>query len=268
METTAVPEDAQRPTRPRRPRRFYPRWIPQVLVRPREAFRRIVGERRGVWQAAILLLTVTAVLRVLATGYVQQQTPGMGETLPPDFEFWSPEQQQQFMQASQLTGGPVFNYVLPALQAVGGVWFGWLVVGGVLHLLLTLLGGRTPTITTMNIVAWARLPFAVRDVVRTVAALAGDPVTTTGLAGFAPPEAAGGALFLSLLLAFVDIYLIWQIVLIVLGVRTADSTLGAARTWLFTTLGVVALLLARVGISYGLAQLGGGGGGMIRPFFF
>lgn len=268
METTSPPADAapRRPSRPRRPRRFYFNWIPLVFVRPREAFRRIVAERRGVWQAAILLLTLTALLRVLATGYAGQQAAGAGPELPPDFEFWSPDQQEQYMQAEQLTGGPVFSYALPALQAVAGVWFGWLVVGGVLHLLLTLIGGRTPTITTMNIVAWARLPFAVRDLVRMASALAGDPVRTTGLAGFAAADATGGALFLSLLLALVDIYLVWQIVLIVIGVRTADSTLGAARTWLFTTLGVAGLLLARVGISYGLAQVGGGG--MIRPFFF
>ncbi len=49
-----------------RPRRFHFEWVPLVLVRPRVLFERVVEQRQGVWQAAILLLTLTALLRILA----------------------------------------------------------------------------------------------------------------------------------------------------------------------------------------------------------
>jgi hypothetical protein len=37
---------------------------------------------------------------------------------PPDWEFWSPEMQESYLQAQQTSQGPVVNYVLPAIGAL------------------------------------------------------------------------------------------------------------------------------------------------------
>lgn len=50
-------------------------------------------------------------------------------------------------------------------------------MGGLLHLVLTMLGGRDSTGGALNIVAWAALPFALRDLVRF------SPHAEAGLAG-------------------------------------------------------------------------------------
>jgi hypothetical protein len=59
--------------------------------------------------------------------------------------------QEQFMQAQQATQGPVFIYALPGFVAVLGVWIGWLLLSGLLHLALTLLGGRSANRNTLNV---------------------------------------------------------------------------------------------------------------------
>ena len=41
--------------------------------------------------------------------------------------------------------GAGVNYVFPAIIAVLRQWVGWLVMGGLLHLMLTMLGGRDNT---------------------------------------------------------------------------------------------------------------------------
>lgn len=262
--TENVVTDATTP-RIERPRRFHFEWVPLALMRPRALFGRVAEQRQGVWQAAILLLTLTALLRVVASGAV---APGAGEAaLPPDFEYYGPEQQAQFAQAAQVTSGPVFRYVLPAIGAVLGVWLGWLVVSGALHLTVTLLGGRGNTLRTANTVAWAGAPFALRDVVRAVAVLAsGQTIASPGLSGFAPSEATGFLLFLKLLLVSVDLYLIWHIGLLILGLRAGDAGLPPARTGISVTAVMIALLAIQALTAFGIAQLGNLT--VMRPFLF
>ncbi len=248
------------------PGRFQFKWAPEVLFRPRRALQNVAAHKNGTWLTPLLILTVLALLRVWSAGYVRQNyaMPGEFQT-PPDFQYYTPEQQAQFMQAMQATQGPVFVYVFPAISAMLGIWLGWLLVGGLMHLVMTLLGGRGDTMGAMNLVAWAGLPFALRDLVRAAALLIGrQPIDNPGLAGFAPPEATGFAAYLIAWLPVIDLYLIWHIVLLVLGVRAASSltsgkAIGGA---LFTVLAVLALLTL---VRYLTAQLGGLT--IVRPFF-
>lgn len=207
------------------PRHLHLDWVLPVLFRPRQAFTRIAAQQASSWLTPLLILTLTALIAVAVAGPIKQEAARSGQVeLPPDFQYYPPELQAQFQQAMAATQNPVFIYVFPALLAVGGVWAGWLIVGGLIHLALTLLGGRGATGSAMNLVAWAGLPFVIRDLVR-----AGYMLTTRrlieqpGLAGFAPADDGGLALFLAALLALVDLYLLWHIVLLALGVRVASG---------------------------------------------
>jgi len=246
--------------------RFQFKWAPEVLFRPRGAFAKIVAQPSGVWLTPLLILTVMALLRVWAAGYVNQNFAATGEVpLPPDFQYYTPEQQAQYMQAIQSTQGPVFVYVFPALSALLGTWLGWLLVGGLLHLVMTMLGGRGGTMGAMNLVAWAALPFAVRDLVRAAALLiTRQPISNPGLAGFAPLEATGFIAYLSAWLQTIDLYLIWHMVLMVVGVRAASSlTVSKAISAVLVTVLIVLALLALIRFLSG--QLGSLT--VIRPFF-
>jgi hypothetical protein len=248
------------------PRRLRLDWIFPVLLRPRQAMAAIAGHTGSAWAAPLLLLSLTAVLVVLVAGPIKNQAALSGQVeLPPEFEYYPPEMQAQFMKAMEATQSPVFIYVFPALVGVSGVWIGWLVVSGVLNLALTLLGGRGATGSAMNLVAWAGLPFAVRDLVRLAAMLfTKQLIGSPGLSGFAPPAESGGSLFLVALLALIDIYLVWHIALLVTGIRAASGLpLGKALSG-----AAIAILLVISGealLRFLASRLGSLT--IVRPFF-
>lgn len=241
-----------------RPRRFHFDWLLPVLFQPRAAFNRIAQYAGDAWLTPLLLLTLVELARIFAVGSVRQAQAAMGQVqLPPDFQWWPPQMQEQFMQAQQAMQGPIFIYALPAFIAVMGVWVGWLLLSALLHLALTMLGGRSPTRNTLNVVAWAMLPFAVRGLVVAGSVLFTQSlVNGPGLSGFAPTDGAPLSAFLRELLIYVDIYVIWYVLLAVLGARLA-SGLSAGKVFggvLVTTL-ILIVLQALAG--FGLLQFSG-----------
>jgi len=249
-----------------RPRRFHFEWVLPVLFRPRSTLVKIAAQPAGVWLVPLLILTLTTLASVAVAGSIKQAAALSGQpTLPPDFQYMPPEMQAQYMQAMQATSSPVFLYVFPAITSLGGVWLGWLLVTGVLHLALTLLGGRGDTGSTLNIVAWSGLPYAVRDIVRTIFMLiARQVLTSPGFSGFIPGGAAGGIAYLGQLLRLVDIYVIWNMALLVLGVlaSTKLSKVKAIGSVIFTVLLLLAIQALVGFLVSSLSSLN-----VIRPFF-
>jgi hypothetical protein len=125
------------------PRRFHCNFMLPVLFRPRRTFEHITALPGNTWATPMLALSVLVLCLVLAGGWAKHKAAAQGEmTLPLNFEYYSPEQQAQFMQATQAQQGAAFTYVLPSLGALVGLWISWLVLGGVLHLVMMLIGGR------------------------------------------------------------------------------------------------------------------------------
>ena len=261
-ETTVSPAGLERP------RRFHFEWVFPIFVRPRQVFTEIAEKNRGVWQAAIVILMVTTVVRVIVAGVISQSDPMAGQmNLPQGFESYSPEMQAQFMQAAQATTSPVFVYVFPAIANLLGVWIGWLVVGGLLHLLLMLQGGRGGTLGTMNVVAWAGMPYALRDIVRILAMLIGGHVIASpGVSGFIVADATGAALLASGALALLDIYLIWQGVLLVVGLNAGELNLTKGRVIGTVVVTMLLVIVAQAGLSFVGAQFTNLT--VMRPFLF
>lgn len=242
-------------------RRFDLPRVFAVFFKPRAVFGEMASESRATWSTPMLVLTLTAVLAVIVSGYLRTRAAMMGEiTLPPDWQWWTPEMQNNYMQAQQATQGPVFMYIMPLVGSLAGLWLGWLVFAGLLHLGSTLLGGRGSMQGALNVVAWASLPFAVRDILRIIfMAIAGHTIASPGLSGF-----ANGSSFLTQLLARTDIFLIWNIILLVIGFAVVDG-LTKGKSFANVVIVILLVLLAQAG----LAVLGSGLGGSAiqRPFF-
>lgn len=242
-------------------RRFDVSRLFSTLTRPRRAFTEMVAESRSTWLMPMLVLTVTAILVVVVAGYLKSRAAMMGEVqLPPDWQYWTPDMQDNYMRAQQATQGATFVYIIPLVGALTALWLGWVLVAGLLHLGSTLLGGRGSMQGALNIVAWASLPFAIRDLLRVVYMLsAGHAIASPGLSGFT--TSAG---FLTQLLARIDIFVIWYIILLVIGFAIADGlTRGKAAV------GVVVVMLLVLMAQAGLGSLtsGLGGSAVQRPFF-
>jgi hypothetical protein len=249
-----------------RARRLQPGWFYLVLFKPKLAFASITAQKTGLWLAPLLVVTLATLASVAAAGVLRQEAAQMGEVqLPPDFQYYSPEQQARVMQAIQATSGPVFIFVFPALIALSKVWFGWLLVGGLIHLVLTLFGGRGSVGITMNVLAWASLPFAIRELVRAAAMVVGQQlIAMPGLSGFTPAGEGNGYVFLSGLLAAIDIYLIWHVWLLIVGEIAATGLSGKK-----VAAGVLLVILVVIGlqalVGVGSAQFSNLT--IIRPFF-
>jgi hypothetical protein len=114
--------------------------------------------------------------------------------------------------------------------------------------------------SALNIVAWASLPFVVRDVLRIVfMLLAGHSIVNPGLSGFAPTTG-----FISQLLTRLDIFLIWHVILLIVGFALIDA-LPRTKAVTGVLFVVVLMLLAQAGL--GALTSGFGGLAVQRPFF-
>lgn len=235
--------------------------VRDLFLHPRRVFQAMTSESRATWLTPMLVLTITAILVVLVAGYLKTRAAMMGEIqMPRDWQFWTPEMQENYMRAQQATQGPVFMYVMPMIGSLTGLWVGWLLLAGLLHFGSTLLGGRGSMQSALNVVAWASLPFAVRDILRIIFMLsAGHAIVSPGLSGFA--SATG---FVSQLLTHVDIFLIWQIILLVIGLGVTDS-LPRSKAVAGVVVVMLLVLLAQAGL--GALTSNVGGSAVQRPFF-
>lgn len=201
----------------------------------------------------MLVLSVTALLSVIISGYLTSRAAMMGEIpLPPDWQYWTPEMQNNYMQAQQSMQGPVFVYVIPFVSAFAGLWIGWLILSGLLHLGSTLLGGRGSMQGALSLVGWAYLPFALRDLLRVFfMLLAGHAIASPGLSGFAQ-----GSAFLSQVLSHADLFYLWSAVLLVIGLGTSDG-LSRGKAILAVAIVLLLMLLSQAGIGTLLSGIGG-----------
>ncbi len=242
-------------------RRFDFSRLRDILFRPRQEFQEMTSESRATWLTPMLVLSITAILVVVVAGYLKSRAAMMGEIpLPRDWQYWTPDMQNNYMQAQQATQGPVFMYIIPLIGSLAGLWLGWLLLAALLHFGSTLVGGRGSMQSALNIVAWASLPFALRDLLRIVFMLsAGHAINSPGLSGFSTSVG-----FVSHLLTRTDIFLIWNIILLVIGFAIAD---GLSRGKAVT--GVLVIVLLVLLAQAGLAALSSGFGGLAvqRPFF-
>ncbi len=163
-------------------------WMMSIWLHPRFTFKQIVVQAKSVWLIPLLLFSIAVLGNVIVNGHLKQLAAQNGEViLPPDFQYYSPEQQQQLMTAIQATSGPAFLYILPVLGRIGTVWIIWLITGSLLHLIMTLSGGRGNTSRALDIVAWASVPLILREFIRAIAiTIAKEPIQYPGLSGFAP----------------------------------------------------------------------------------
>jgi len=240
-------------------RRLDLRRMLSVLLRPRQTFSATAAETRSTWLTPMLLLSLTALLVVLVSGYLRTRAAMLGEIpLPPDWQYWTPDMQDKYMQAQQLTQGKVFMYVIPLISAWSGLWVGWIILGGLLHLGSTLLGGRGSMQSALNIAAWASLPAAVRDILRITYMLsASHAITSPGLSGFVTSA------FWSQVLARTDIFMIWSIILLIIGFSIGDG-LPRGKAFVGVVMVMLILLVAQAGLGTMIAGLGGAA--VQRPF--
>lgn len=233
-------------------RRFDFKQIFAFLIHPRQGMQRLAEAEKPVWLMPMLVVCAAMLLRVIVGGFFQARAAAMGEmTLPADWQWWSTDMQDSYLQAQAATQGPVFVYVIPAVLELVKVWLGWFLVGGLLHLGSTLFGGRGSMRSVLNLVAWSLLALAARDLLRVVyMVIAQHKIASAGLSGFATGT------FLIQVLTNVDIFFVWFAVLLGMGLSILDN-LPLKKAAAAVVVVLLAVVLLKAGFGTLTADLSG-----------
>ncbi len=204
------------------------KWVLPLFLRPVKTTGEIVAQEKPVWLTPLLVLSVLTLLAVLIAAPIQRMQSQMGAELPPDFQYYSPEMQEQYYQAQANQTSPLFLYVFPLLSGWLKIWVPWFLLSIILYLSLTLAGSRASSTRSYNLVGWSMLPLAIRMLVQIgVMLFSRSLISAPGLAGFIDSEASGAGAYFRSLLGFIDIYFVFQVVLLILG---AVQLSGLTRT--------------------------------------
>ena len=242
-----------------RPRKLHWEWTLPTFLRPKKTLSLITAQEKGVWFTPLLILSILAIAFVLISAPARTQTiqAQAGASQPPDgFEYWAPEQQEQWYQSQSNKSDPLFVYIFPALSELGGIWIGWVLLGSILNLSLILNGSRGNSTALLNLTGWAFLPFAVRFLVRIISVLTTHQlIGSPGLSGFIPADAGGFLLFLRPVLAHIDFYYVWMVVLLSIGVLPVAG-LKRVKVIFAVLLSVVIVLALQALPGYAASKLG------------
>jgi len=202
-------------------------WIPLLFLRPKRTIHEVVQRTKPVWQLPLLVLSGLILVLALVSAPIKKMAIEMGTNLPPDFQYYSPEMQAQFLEAQASQTSPLFLYVFPVLFGILGIWVTWFITASILHLVITLYGSRASNTKSYNLTAWAMLPIALRLILQIIAVVATkQQISAPGLSGFLTADAQGLTAYLRAILAFVDLYLILQLILMFLGIRLLSGLSG------------------------------------------
>ena len=200
-----------------------------MLFSPMKTFTYMREQGSRAWIIMVLLAVSLSVLPAVVSGpLVGQQAQEAFLQATEGQEFEGPEGEEGLATAAGVVSSPIITTVLPAVGSLVGLLFNWFLWGGTLHLISMLAGGRNSFGQMWQVVIWSWLPYAIRSLVQTIyIAVTQTLIENPGLSGFVASPASDdpfnfvppspGQLALQSLLSRIDIYLFWQLALLVVG---------------------------------------------------
>ena len=169
-----------------------------MLLKPRATLHTINQQQKNIWLTPLLVISVLSILLVLVAAPIRRNTIQMGLTTPPDFQYYSADQQAQFLNAQATQTSPIFLYVFPVVFGLVSIWLSWFLLSSILHLVLTLSGSHAPSLKSYNLVGWAMLPLGVRSLVQIIGMLVmRSTINGAGLSGLLGSDVSGVAAYLA-----------------------------------------------------------------------
>lgn len=223
------------------------------MRRPRHTLAHLSEQGGKKWLLMAALAMILVVLQVviaapITTRIAQEAMAAQFEAQRGQVQEVTPEMQQQI---SQFATNPVFTVVFPSGGAIASLWIGWVVWAGVLHLGSTMLGGNSRFGQMWQVVVWSWFPYALRGLLQAgFILITGEVITNPGLSGLVAAEgtvtdmliapAAPGRLAMRTLFSGIDLFLVWNLILLSIGVMAAARL--SVRKAIVITLGVWAVL--------------------------
>ncbi len=248
-------------------KRFYFGLLFPFLFRPRATAPKI-AQKRATWLTPLLIISLLMVVRVLVATPVSATAIPIEETPPAIQGPKGMEGETQLVSArvgggggggggggdgeTPIPGGEIpmdqassspLDLAIPAIGAVASLWVGWFLLSVLLYVGMVISGSNNTFTETLNLTGWSGLPLGIRQIPLIVAGLAFPTVAANpaGLASLATNLSGPTGMFLTALLKMVDVYLIWQMILIMLSLKQI-SPLPTGRI-LTITLGALVIFL-------------------------
>lgn len=238
-----------------------------MFYKPRATLTKVGAEDVSNKRTPLLFISIMVILAVLIAAPVKTQQLQMGVSMPEDFQWWSEQQQQEYLDAQQNKSSPVFMIVFPATTGILGYLVFSLLMASILYLSLTLAGSRAPRMKVGNVVAWAMVPFGIRELVKFfVVGSSKQLVENPGLSNLVDAEAKGFSAFLRGVLGSIDLYWLVFVIFLVIG-AILISGLKKSKA-LVTTIVAVLIMLLLQGVPNLVTSLLGGLSGGGAGFYF
>lgn len=247
-----------------------------VLIRPRATFERMREGRTHWWLVPVLVLVVglaaayaSTTTRSLAFGAGMPAledsssagVPAGGMAMPGGMPGMPPGQggmlsagqstDTQTAQPSASMTLPVVTIGLSTLSSVIGALAGYLVCATVVFAMLLIVGGKASFRQIFPVAVWSSLPLVIRQLVHAVVTLITGRPAVGGFRGLLTTAELASMPLLGTVLGQFDLYLIWNLVLLGIGVAvTAKLSRGKSAVV------VLAYVIIAAGLSI-LLSLGG-----------
>ncbi|MEM8858023.1 MAG: Yip1 family protein [Chloroflexota bacterium] len=237
-----------------------------TIISPDRSFEVIRDHKSWTWVFTALLIIVAASFpQIIIIQRTIQQFQAAGPQLPPGIEV--SEEELEMMQAST----PTFTFWFGLIGVVVGLLIIWVIWAGIILLFVSMFGGRAEFGRLWRLAIWASLPLAIQGVLGGIyllvaggmqplllsaAAFLSNPmeqfasgnISPDDFASFVPPSAGELALFS--LAGFLDVFVIWRLLLMILGVMIV-----AKLNWKKSAAIILIPWLIGVGIAVGSASL-------------
>lgn len=202
----------------------FPRVIWALIRHPTRAFTNITNDPNRSW----LFLAILLMLLIALSGFLNQNLL-MNRQAEPN---------QAAMPAVLLSIGSSLM-----------IWLKWLVWAGLIFLTSTLLGGNSNFKSLWRVVAWSSLPDLVRSLLQSIfLLLTRQPIEYAGLSGLilrGAENPTSSQLALAGILGQIDLFAIWRLILLVIGVVCAT---GLVRRKALIVILIVWVILTALGL--------------------
>jgi hypothetical protein len=250
-------------------KRFYIKLIFPFLIRPRQTYEHVLL-RKATWYTPLLVISLLMLTQIFVNETKNSTSSGMVpsesipmEGVPPQgkgIEGGSSGEVEGGTSPDGMVSGTgsspgLMGALLPAAGHLAGIWVGWFVLTLVLFVALVISGSKGNFTQALNLTAWSSLPYAIQILAQVLFAFIYSSATSLpqGLAGLAIKVQGLGGQYLGIFLQRVDVFLIWQIALLMIGaVYISQLPAGKAR-WLVVLAVLFYLVLAALP-AFGIGQ--------------
>ena len=210
-----------------------------VIAQPRSSFNRLRDAERGHWWVVFVIALIALVLNTVATVPIQAQASQAAfEAQMSQMEGLDEAQLAQVEQTQAIMSSTVVLSAIGTATGIIGLLIGYAIRAGVLFVLGMVLGGQANFKQIWRTAVWTTLPMAVGTFVSAIAIVATGQLPAKGLSfALTGPELAAASPLVVAILGRIDIYTIWSLVLIAVGMRATarlSNTKSALIAAVFT----------------------------------